>query len=436
MSCDEWSAPRGSGPTPLELAAASGAMALTGRPDGPPLSVPPGILTAAAADCAAIATLTRGRVALDGPRLLSERAACQGLGRRGPWSVGGACRALPTADGWLAVSLARPSDLDAVPAVVERDDPGPPWSALAAWARHATTDIAVARLRLLDLPAARVPLVPGASPPEPGVGSTRLPSAAPRPRALGGPPVVVDLSSLWAGPMCAHVLGLAGHRVVKVESLDRPDGARRGSPRSFDLLHGGHESVALDFADPTGRDSLRRLLASADVVIEASRPRALHALGLDPRELLRDDAVWVGVTAHGRDGDAGGFVGFGDDVAAAGGAWVLDPATGEPLPALDAVADPLTGLAAARAVLEARERGGRWFLDAAMRRVVAAAVGPSPTPRADPARFETGRWCAHAPGGARFEVRDPVARVAAHAAPAMGADTSRVLDELAAVSEL
>ena len=40
-------------------------------------------------------------------------------------------------------------------------------------------------------------------------------------------PLVVDLSALWAGPLCAHLLGLAGARVVKVESLGRPDGARR-----------------------------------------------------------------------------------------------------------------------------------------------------------------------------------------------------------------
>src|SRR4029453_19173112 len=95
------------------------------------------------------------------------------------------------------------------------------------------------------------------------------------------PPLVVDLSSLWAGPLCAHLLGLQGARVVKVESTGRPDGARRGPAAFFDLLHGGPRGVARDLRDPAGAACLRRLLAAADVVVEASRPRALRQLGIE-----------------------------------------------------------------------------------------------------------------------------------------------------------
>ena len=69
--------------------------------------------------------------------------------------------------------------------------------------------------------------------------------------------LVVDLSALWSGPLCAHLLTLAGARVVKVESASRLDGARRGPPAFFDLLHAGQESVVLDL--PTERDRLRHL---------------------------------------------------------------------------------------------------------------------------------------------------------------------------------
>jgi hypothetical protein len=93
--------------------ARSGAVALTGRPDGPPL-VPPGTAALRAAGLSALLadfTSRTGRpVRVDGPRLLSERAAYTRYSRRGPVSAGGSCRLLPTADGWAAVSCARPDD--------------------------------------------------------------------------------------------------------------------------------------------------------------------------------------------------------------------------------------------------------------------------------------------------------------------------------------
>ena len=97
----------------------------------------------------------------------------------------------------------------------------------------------------------------------------------PTPRDEDDVPLVVDLSSLWAGPLCAHLLGLAGARVVKLESTRRPDGARSGPPDFFSLLNAGKASVALDFGTRCGRGKLRRLLERADIVVESARPRAL-----------------------------------------------------------------------------------------------------------------------------------------------------------------
>src|SRR5215213_7567997 len=74
--------------------AASGVVSLTGLPDGPPL-VPPGRAATVARELA---------------DLLAERAAFTGAARRGQISAGGSCRLLPTADGWAAVSCARPDD--------------------------------------------------------------------------------------------------------------------------------------------------------------------------------------------------------------------------------------------------------------------------------------------------------------------------------------
>ncbi|MGH8940506.1 MAG: CoA transferase, partial [Actinomycetes bacterium] len=181
-------------------------------------------------------------------------------------------------------------------------------------------------------------------------------------------PLVVDLTSLWAGPLCAHLLGRLGARVVKVESTTRPDGARLGPPAFFELLHAGHEAVRLDFASQ--RDQLRDLVASADLVLEASRPRAPRQLGLDAADIVAGGACGVSITARGRDSDA---VGFGDDVAAAAGLVVRD--RDDVLPAGDALADPLAGVAAAVAAQEALAGEEAQLIDVSMLHVAAEAAG-------------------------------------------------------------
>ena len=88
--------------------ARSGVVALTGQPGGP-LLVPPGRAASVAGELAARFAAVTG-VPVDGAALLSERAAFTGHRRRGAVSAGGACRLLPTADGWAAVTCARPDD--------------------------------------------------------------------------------------------------------------------------------------------------------------------------------------------------------------------------------------------------------------------------------------------------------------------------------------
>jgi hypothetical protein len=200
---------------------------------------------------------------------------------------------------------------------------------------------------------------------------------------------------------------------VKVESITRPDGAR-SSGEFFDLLHGGHESVALDLGSPAGRSQLRRLLHAADVVIESSRPRALEQLGIDSGEVLERGCprIWISITGYGGEGDAGNWVAFGDDAAVAGGLVAWDG--GEPCFCADAVADAATGLVAAAAAF-AVPAGSRWKLEVALARV-AAALSP---PRADD-------WRAAAP----HDAVTPVYRRARMTAPSLGRDTERVLDRI------
>jgi crotonobetainyl-CoA:carnitine CoA-transferase CaiB-like acyl-CoA transferase len=179
-------------------------------------------------------------------------------------------------------------------------------------------------------------------------------------------PLVVDLTSLWAGPLCARLLADHGARVVKVETPRRPDGARLGPKAFWDRLHHDTEQVVLALDDP----ELRRLLDAADVVLEGSRPRALGQHGLGPETC--GAKVWVSITGYGRAVDR---VAFGDDAAAAGGlvAWPEDG--GDPCFVADAVADPLTGVAAAAGVLPMLRSDGRWLLDVPMARIAAWVAG-------------------------------------------------------------
>jgi crotonobetainyl-CoA:carnitine CoA-transferase CaiB-like acyl-CoA transferase len=259
------------------------------------------------------------------------------------------------------------------------------WAALATAALARSAAALADDAQLLGVPAAALPPLParadGRAWPPWRVSRIAGPSAAAR---LDGA-LVVDLSSMWAGPLCARLLGRGGARVVKVETPDRPDGARAGNRDFFDWLHAGQQSVALDFRSAAGRDALGALLAAADVVIEASRPRALEQAGLAPAQRPhRAGQVWLSITGYGR--GRPDRVAFGDDAAVAGGlvAWVLGPGGGghEPVFCADAVADPLTGVCGALAVARSLADGGGQLIDLPMRAVAAGfAAADLPTRR-------------------------------------------------------
>jgi CoA:oxalate CoA-transferase len=105
---------------------------------------------------------------------------------------------------------------------------------------------------------------------------------------MGGPlsgTLVVDLTRVLAGPFCTMVLADLGARVVKVESPEGGDDARRIGPftgdRSayFQSLNRGKQSIALDLKDEAGRETFEALLGHADVLVENFRPGAMERLG-------------------------------------------------------------------------------------------------------------------------------------------------------------
>ena len=387
-------------------------MALTGRPGGPSLGPPAGLvpkLRAVGARLGEAASALGVSLAVDPLALLVERAAIAGLSRRGTTSCGGASRLLPCRDGWFVLSLARREDVALVPAWLERSDvPANPWDLISTMLATRPVDELLGRARLLGLPAARLPSATGRAH---GLPVATLERAADPLTALAGVRVV-ELASLWAGPLCGSLLAAAGADVVKVESTGRPDGARSGPTAFFDLLNGGKRSVALDLTTAPGVDALRALVATADVVIEASRPRALEQLGIDATALVAGDGprAWLSITGHGRTGPPREWVAFGDDAAVAGGLVAWDGAG--PVFCADAIADPVTGVVAAVAVLEALAAGGHHLIDLSLATVAAHVAGPTrPVP-------------------STVDAAQPVARQPPTSGPPLGHHTTEVLAAL------
>lgn len=392
------------------LWAGSGAMWLSGHAAGAPRPCPAALASCAQGAWLALAALAPTQLSpqFAAYRLLGERAAITGLSRQGRISAGGACRLWETADGVLALNLAREEDLELLPAWTEGAVTA--LSGLEAVLRTRAMEPMVERARVLGLAAAPV------RPPVPrdtwfDIQRCAKPAAEPRRR-----PLVVDLSALWAGPLCGQLLLDCGARAIKVESERRPDGARYGPPDLFDLLNAGKESVLIDFSSATGIAALKTLLSHADIVIEGTRPRALEQLGLCAEELVasRPGKVWLSITGYGRGEPQREWIAYGDDAAVAAGlSWLMGGDRGDPVFGGDAIADPLTGLHAALTAYAFWLRGGGVVLDMPLHNVVS--------------------WCLDMKATTfvpEVEVEPPTARTPTARAAALGADTERVFAEL------
>jgi crotonobetainyl-CoA:carnitine CoA-transferase CaiB-like acyl-CoA transferase len=312
--------------------------------------------------------------------VLTERAELLGFPRPGRRSANGSCRLVAASDGWVALNLARPEDFDLLPALLETEFQEDPWTQeIEQRIRTRRARDLVERGALLGLPLSCLG------------EAADVPASRRRPLGIRGPqaqtPLVVDLSALWAGPLCSHLLLQLGAKVAKVESLHRPHRPSGRSAAFRQRLDAGKAVHTFDFRRPDGLGALKALLARADIVIEASRPRALAQLGVRAEDFLkvRPGLIWTRLTCYGE--AAPMRVGFGDDAAAAGGlvAWDTE---GAPAFVGDAIADPLAGLAATRAILQARADGGGLLLDVALAGAAAEIAGWSSQARPHQHRAE------------------------------------------------
>ena len=352
-------------------------MELTGRPDGPAVAPPHRLLRGLdrlVESLGRSSARVGNEVLVDWDLLVTTRARMMGLRRSGRRSANGTCRLLKSADGWMAINLARPEDLASVEALLQSGVQSgaksgaseDTWGVLEAAIASGASSYFVDRARLLGMPAAALGDADSNAPP----WCARRISARRPVRSLDELRIV-DLSSLWAGPLAARLIWDCGGRVTKVESLSRPDSTREASDFFATLHPAEQELITLDFRSAPGKRDLEMLLADADVVIESSRPRALEQLGLAFSDVqARPGKVWLSITGYGRERPGRDWVAFGDDSAVAGGlvAWEDER---NPVFCGDAIGDPITGMTAALAVFRSLADGGGVLLDVPMRNSVA-----------------------------------------------------------------
>jgi crotonobetainyl-CoA:carnitine CoA-transferase CaiB-like acyl-CoA transferase len=201
-----------------------------------------------------------------------------------------------------------------------------------------------------------------------------------RPGVGGGLPVrVLDLADL-AGAFAGRLLVGLGAEVIRIEPPGG-DPLRASDPLAFAHWHAGKRSVTLDLATPRGLERVRRLAATADVVLDSGPPRRLDALGAGWTALaaVNPALVLVSITPFGADGPRAAWRATSLVLSALGGmAWLSGPPDGPPLDAPREQAYQLAGAVGAIGALlglRARRRTGRGQLvEVAVQEVVAATL--------------------------------------------------------------
>jgi crotonobetainyl-CoA:carnitine CoA-transferase CaiB-like acyl-CoA transferase len=174
---------------------------------------------------------------------------------------------------------------------------------------------------------------------------------------------VVDLTTVRSGPTCTKVLADFGARVLRVE---RPGG--EGRDRVFydgADLHRNKRSIAVNLQDARGVAILKRLAASADVVVENYRPDVKRRLGIDYEALSRENPrlIYASISGFGQQGPYRDRPGYDQIVQGMSGLmWLTGTAETAPLRVGIPIGDLLAGYFAALGILVAlieRESSGR-----------------------------------------------------------------------------
>ncbi|MBV8930625.1 MAG: CoA transferase, partial [Mycobacteriaceae bacterium] len=206
---------------------------------------------------------------------------------------------------------------------------------------------------------------------------------------------VFDLTTFWAGAYLTCYLGAFGAEVVKVESIQRPDGHRFSGAYPHEgerwyehsalwqATNLNKRDITLDLSSPRGRALAQRIASESDVVIENFSPRVIDHFGLDYESLvrLRPDVIFVRMPGFGLHGPWRDYVGWALNIEQTSGMSAVTGYADGPPCNLQGPADPIVGLhagVALLAALEHRRRTGEGQLIEVAQIEVAACVTAEP----------------------------------------------------------
>jgi crotonobetainyl-CoA:carnitine CoA-transferase CaiB-like acyl-CoA transferase len=171
---------------------------------------------------------------------------------------------------------------------------------------------------------------------------------------------VIELARILAGPWAGQMLADLGADVIKVENPQGGDDTRKWGPpfveghdgenlsaAYYHACNRGKRSVALDFSTPEGAQTVRKLVATADVLIENFKLGGLKKYGLDYESLkvVNPRLVYCSITGFGQTGPYAARAGYDFIVQGMSGLMsITGPAGGEPQKVGVAVTDIFTGL--------------------------------------------------------------------------------------------
>ena len=203
---------------------------------------------------------------------------------------------------------------------------------------------------------------------------------------------VLDLTNVLAGPFCAYQLALLGAEVIKVETPGSGDLARQlgASPElskrlmgaSFLAQNANKKSVTINLKSERGKDAFRRLVATADVLVENFRPGVMSRLGVGYDDLKSDNPklIFCAISGFGQDGPMRGAPAYDQIVQGLSGVMsITGDSESAPLRVGYPVCDSIGGITAAFAIASAlvrqRSTGEGAFIDVSMLDSTLATMG-------------------------------------------------------------
>ena len=174
---------------------------------------------------------------------------------------------------------------------------------------------------------------------------------------------VIDISAVISGPMACQVLGDQGADVIKVEPIGMGDITRIGGFRVGDIsamyasANRGKRSIALDLSQDSGVEILKKMVETADVIVQNFRPGAVERMGIGPDVLMKinPDLIYVSISGFGSDGPYRDWRVYDPIVQSVSGVVSIQQSPDIPIPDLvrTIICDKTTALTAANAITAA-----------------------------------------------------------------------------------